>query len=174
MPQPFELIFTNLLSYISAPTIAFWRASSSGWRRYEEVANCCARSNRRLRSSSVYKENIIHPCSKVFHDQWRWTCFESWVRTPDLASSSFWVKFWKWLSTTPGQVSQLKIERSWKIKPCCILCQASSASSSTPRSCSSLPTPTNKINNIIFIGPESDHWECLSVTYWLTHWLIPV
>ena len=25
-----------------------------------------------------------------------------------------------------------------------------------------------------FIGPESDHWECLSVTNWLTHWLTPV
>ena len=23
----------------------------------------------------------------------------------------------------------------------------------------------------IFIGPESDHWECLSLTDWLTHWL---
>ena len=23
----------------------------------------------------------------------------------------------------------------------------------------------------IFIGPESDHWECLSVTDWLTDWL---
>ena len=23
----------------------------------------------------------------------------------------------------------------------------------------------------IFIGPESDHWECLSVTHSLTHWL---
>ena len=29
---------------------------------------------------------------------------------------------------------------------------------------------------IIFIGPESDHWECLSLTdsltHWLTHWLL--
>ena len=25
---------------------------------------------------------------------------------------------------------------------------------------------------IIFIGPESDHWECLSVTHWLTHSLL--
>ena len=25
------------------------------------------------------------------------------------------------------------------------------------------------VGNIIFIGPESDHWQCLSVTHWLTH-----
>ena len=24
---------------------------------------------------------------------------------------------------------------------------------------------------LIFIGPESDHWQCLSLTDWLTHWL---
>ena len=24
-------------------------------------------------------------------------------------------------------------------------------------------------SNSFFIGPESDHWECLSVTHWLTH-----
>ena len=22
---------------------------------------------------------------------------------------------------------------------------------------------------LVIIGPESDHWECLSVTHWLTH-----
>ena len=27
---------------------------------------------------------------------------------------------------------------------------------------------------IVFIGPESDHWECLSVTHSLTHWLTAV
>ena len=26
----------------------------------------------------------------------------------------------------------------------------------------------------VFIGPESDHWQCLSVTDWLTDWLTPV
>ena len=28
------------------------------------------------------------------------------------------------------------------------------------------------ILEFVFIGPESDHWECLSVTHWLTHSLI--
>ena len=26
--------------------------------------------------------------------------------------------------------------------------------------------------NQIFIGPESDHWQCLSLTDWLTNWLL--
>ena len=26
-------------------------------------------------------------------------------------------------------------------------------------------------SHLIFIGPESDHWQCLSVTDWLTDWL---
>ena len=26
-------------------------------------------------------------------------------------------------------------------------------------------------NSAVFIGPESDHWQCLSVTDWLTHLL---
>ena len=25
--------------------------------------------------------------------------------------------------------------------------------------------------NVIIIGPESDHWQFLSLTHWLTHWL---
>ena len=28
--------------------------------------------------------------------------------------------------------------------------------------------------NMIFVGPESDHWQCLSLTDSLTHWLTPV
>ena len=27
-------------------------------------------------------------------------------------------------------------------------------------------------SNILFIGPESDHWLCLSLTHSLTHWLL--
>ena len=30
------------------------------------------------------------------------------------------------------------------------------------------------IEMLVFIGPESDHWECLSVTNWLTHSLTAV
>ena len=33
----------------------------------------------------------------------------------------------------------------------------------------SLFTPSK---NIVFIGPESDHWECLSLTHWLTNSLL--
>ena len=36
---------------------------------------------------------------------------------------------------------------------------------------------TRKVNNcprIIFIGPESDHWQCLSLTDSLTNWLTAV
>ena len=29
----------------------------------------------------------------------------------------------------------------------------------------------SRSNSMIFIGPESDHWLCLSLTHWLTHWL---
>ena len=25
---------------------------------------------------------------------------------------------------------------------------------------------------LLFIGPESDHWLCLSLIHWLTHWLL--
>ena len=32
----------------------------------------------------------------------------------------------------------------------------------------------NLINYLFFIGPESDHWECLSVTHSLTNSLTPV
>ena len=37
-------------------------------------------------------------------------------------------------------------------------------------------TPTNDRNILVlvFIGPESNHWQCLSLTDWLTDWLTPV
>ena len=30
---------------------------------------------------------------------------------------------------------------------------------------------SNTIATFVFIGPESDHWLCLPLTNWLTHWL---
>ena len=35
----------------------------------------------------------------------------------------------------------------------------------------STPGSVVSLAMFIIIGPESDHWECLSVTDWLTHWL---
>ena len=35
----------------------------------------------------------------------------------------------------------------------------------------SFESPKTLGYDLIFIGPESDHWECLSVTDSLTHWL---
>ena len=32
-------------------------------------------------------------------------------------------------------------------------------------------TLAHSMLNIIFIGPESDHWQCLLLTHWLTNWL---
>ena len=31
------------------------------------------------------------------------------------------------------------------------------------------PIPDTRLLPNIFIGPESIHWQCLSVTHWLTH-----
>ena len=127
-----------------------------------------------LVNSSLHKE--FHDHDQKTRRRWRWRRRRWWWKRRIwwCEKCRRWRTLKTWSSARPlhrreerSRARRTRIDRFPCFRPCrpAIMMVMLGRRRISPTS-SLIPGNTN-----VFIGPESDHWLCLSLTDWLTHWL---